>query len=238
MIPLSPKNNIYPVHDPLDSDTFSCDNSNHSTIVEKKTNPSINSFDIKSHDDNSTTNLKKIGVFHNYPCGIVNPAFTWMLLREILYNHDLNDYQSCEYHNIKSGVILYGTKAYVFTQITNNDIMSHVKILFRGSNLLHNLTSTSAAKMIVKYVRYNADRLIIPSIPAIQIDLYQNMGISQASFIHDQESYLTLLHRVYLLIFMVYYKRPLQLKKMPGNRNLSTSAHSLACWGWYSHLSR
>ena len=88
--------------------------------------------------------------------------------------------------------------------------MSHVKILFRGANLLQNLTPAGAAKMIVKYIRYNASRLIIPSIAAIQHNLHQSMGITEASFIHDQESYLTLLHRVYLLIFMVHYKIPLQ----------------------------
>ena len=181
---------------------------------------SLRTFGIET----SIERLETFGVFHNYPNGIVNPAFTGMMLWEICHNHDLNDYQICEYHNIKSGLILYGTEAYVFTQITNNDILSHVKILFRHSNLLHNLKPAGAAKMIVKYVRYNASRLIIPSIPAIQLDLYHTMGLTEGCFIHDKESYLTLLHRVYLLIFMVHYKMPLQRKNMPGNRNLSTSA--------------
>ena len=161
----------------------------------------------------------------------MNPAFTGMLLWEICYNHNLNDYQLSEYHNIKSGIILYSIEAYIFTQITNNDIMSHLKILFRGSKLLHNLTPSAATKMLVKYVRYNSGRLVIPSIPAIQQYLYQTMGITEANFLHDQESYLTLLHRVYLLIFLVHYKMPLQQKNMPGNRNLSTSVHSPACRG-------
>ena len=112
-----------------------------------------------------------------------------------------------------------------------------MKILFRGSTLRHNLNPSKAAKMIVKYVRYNASRLIIPSIPAIQHDLHQSMGITEVSFLHDQESYLTLLHRVYLLVFMVHYKMPLQRKHLPGRRNLSTSAYSLECRGWYSYLS-
>ena len=50
--------------------------------------------------DKSFQNLEIFGIFHNYPCGIVNPAFTGMLLWEILYNHDLNDYQICEYHTV------------------------------------------------------------------------------------------------------------------------------------------
>ena len=45
------------------------------------------------------------GVFHNYPCEIVNPAFTGMLLWDISPNHELNDYQICEFHNIK--VVLF-----------------------------------------------------------------------------------------------------------------------------------
>ena len=113
---------------------------NHSKIVGQNSNISINDSVHKSLTtfsvDNSMDELKFFGVFHNYPNGIVNPAFTGMMLWEVSCNHDLNDYQICEYHNIKSGIILYGTEAYVFTQITNNDIMSHIKILFRQSNLL------------------------------------------------------------------------------------------------------
>ena len=145
---------------------------------------------------NSIEKLEIFLVFHNYPNGIGNSAFTGMMLWEKCYNHDLIDYQICEYHDTKSGIILYGTEAYVFTQITNNDIMSYVKILFRHSNLLHNLKPTCVAKMIVKYVRYNAGRLIIPSIPAIQHDLYHSMGLTEASFIHDKVLYLTLLHSI------------------------------------------
>ena len=37
---------------------------------------------------------------------------------------------------------------------------------------------------------------------------------------------------------MVHYKMPLQRKNLPGNRNLSTSAYSRECRGWYSYLSR
>ena len=138
----------------LQRNIYSRDNSNHSTIVKKKTKHTIDYLPVKSLRTfgikNSIERLETFGVFHNYPNGIVNPAFTGIMLWKICYNHDLNDYQICEYHNIKSGIILYGTEAYVFTQITNNDIMSYVKILFRHSNLLHNLKPTVAAKMIVK----------------------------------------------------------------------------------------
>ena len=92
---------------------------NHSKIVGQKTIVSINYSHVKSLRtipvDNSINKLEIFGVFHNYPNGIVNPAFTGMMLCEICYNHDLNDYQICKYHNIKSGIILYGTEAYVFT---------------------------------------------------------------------------------------------------------------------------
>ena len=145
---------------------------------------SSNIVSVMPHvSDKSFQKLEIFSIFHNYPCGIVNPAFAGMLLWEILYNHDLNDYEICEYHNIKSGIIQYGTVAYVFTQISNNDILSHVKILFREANLPHNLTPAGATKMMVKYVRYNASRLIIPSIPAIQHDLHQSMHVGDGTLI-------------------------------------------------------
>ena len=147
---------------------------------------------------NSIEKLEIFLVFHNYPNRIGNSAFTGMMLWENCYNHDLIDYQICEYHKTKSGIILYGTEAYVFTQITNNDIMSH----FRQSNLLYNLKPTGAAKMIVKYVRYNADRHIIPSIPAIQHDLHHSMGLTKTSFIVED---MKLFMSNYVVVFMFNY---------------------------------
>ena len=137
-----------------------------------------------------------------------------MLLWEVSKNHDLNDYQLCEYHNIKSGIILHGREAYIFTQITNNDIQSNVKILFRGQILPKNISPGGAAKMIVKYVRYNVSRMIIPSMPSIQHDMYQTIGITDVNFHNDPQSYLTLLHRIYLLTFTIHLQNATTKKKL------------------------
>ena len=62
---------------------------NHSIIVGKQTNLVTDSFgvesDIHSNSDSSIQQLRTFGVFHNYPFGIVNPAFTGMFLCENLF---------------------------------------------------------------------------------------------------------------------------------------------------------
>ena len=84
--------------------------------------------------------LQTVGIFNKYPVGVFNPAFTGMYLWELSSSHELNDYQICPYHSIKSGVILYGAEAYVFTRIMNNDITSHLKILIRGKQFRNAMT--------------------------------------------------------------------------------------------------
>ena len=107
----------------------------HSIIVEKE---SIG----ERHDSVRTAcsvgecqHTRTIGIFQKYPVGICNPAFTGMYLWELTSSHELNDYKICQYHLMKSGIILYGKETYVFTQFTNNDINSHIKILLRGEHL-------------------------------------------------------------------------------------------------------
>ncbi len=85
--------------------------------------------------DLTATSMKSYGVFNNYPPGIWNPAFCGMMLWEISPGHLLNDFEINKFHNLRSGIILHGTRAYVFTQITNDDIHSHLKILIRGKML-------------------------------------------------------------------------------------------------------
>ena len=91
--------------------------------------------------------LKMVGVFNKYHVGVFNPAFTGMYLWELSCSHELNDYQICPHHSIKSGIILYGAEAYVFTQITNNDITSHLKILIRGKRFTNDMTLAQAMKL-------------------------------------------------------------------------------------------
>ena len=119
------------------------DESSHSQIVGQSTNLIEHLYQaVNGHSKNqlttlinislSTNDLQTFRIYHKYPNGILNPAFTGIFLWQVSPNYDLNDYQLCEYHNKKSGIILHGREAYIFTQISNNDIQSHVKILFLG----------------------------------------------------------------------------------------------------------
>ena len=160
------------------------------------------------------------------------------LLWEIAPDHILNDYKICQFHEIKSGIILYGHNAYIFTPITNNDIHSYLKILLRGKKLKNNLPASKATKQLVYYVRQKATNHIIPCIPTIQKHLNDMLGITEQNYIQDENTYLVLLHRIYILTFMVRYQMSLQRKFPPGNRNLSSSIYSSKKKGWYSHLTR
>ncbi len=92
---------------------------NHSIIAEYT---NINPYRFSVHEDGvNLTNdtVKTYGIFQKYPTGIINPAFTGMFLWELSSSHALNDYNICQFHSTKSGIILYGTKAFVFTPINN-----------------------------------------------------------------------------------------------------------------------
>ena len=54
---------------------------------------------------------KFCGKTQTYLPGVINPAFTGMILWEIQHSHLLNDYKISRYHNVKSGIIIIGTKA-------------------------------------------------------------------------------------------------------------------------------
>ena len=178
------------------------------------------------NSDDTSGSIKSSGKFQTYPAGIFNPAFCSMMLWEIAPNHILNDYKICQFHQIKSGIILYGHNAYIFTPITNNDIQSYLKILLRGKILKHNLPACKAAKKLVYYVRDKATNHIIPCTRTIQTHLNHMLGITEQTYIQDENRYLTLIHWIYLLAFMIRYHMPLQRKFRPGNRNLSSSIHS------------
>ena len=208
------------------------DLTNHSTIVDRE-------FCNLTHPQNqSFLNVKTFGKFQSYPEGICNPAFTRMILWEYCEDVTLDDNKICQFHNIKSGIIINARVAYVFTPIENNDIKSHVKILFRNKKLKNSIPHSKATTIILKYVRAQSLKSLIPCIKQIQIDLNGMLGINNDLYKGDDSSYLTLLHRIYLLTFMLRYKMPLQRKSPPGNRNLSTSRFCSKGKGWYSKLSR
>ena len=98
---------------------------NHSKIVAR------NYYNAIVDMEDTTGNVRYFGKSQSYPDGVFNPAFCGMILWELAPNHILNDYKISPFHQIKSGVIMYGHNAYVFTPITNNDIQSFLKILLR-----------------------------------------------------------------------------------------------------------
>ena len=71
----------------------------------------------------------------------------------------------------------------------------------------------------------------------IQRNLFSLIGISDLSYSDDVNTYMTLTFRLYLLMFMLHYKMPIQRKNWPGNRNLSNLVYSFKKRGWYAYLS-
>ena len=207
------------------------DQSNHSKIVDR------NFLNIIISPDETTSNLQSFGKFQTYPAGVFNPAFCGMMLWELSPNHILNDYKICQFHQIKCGIIMYGCNAYIFTPITNNDIQSFLKILLRDKKLKDSIPANRASKQLVYYVRERGRNHIIPSIPEIQQHLQHILGINDQTYVDNESTYLTLLHRIYIPTFMLRYKMPLQRKAPPGNRNLASSVYCFRSKGWYSHLS-
>ena len=99
------------------------------------------------------------------------------------------------------------------------------------------MTHANTMRILKNYVRGNSSNLIILSIPTIQFHLHNILGITEGTFTNSQNTYMILLHRIYLLTFMLYYKMPLQQKGVRGKRNCATSVGCFAKKGWYSYLS-
>ena len=106
-----------------------------------------------------------------------------MLLWEISPGHMLNDFEINKFHNIRSGIILHGSCAYVFTQITNDNIHSYLKILIRGKGLKNNIPMSKGATILQKYVRFKSTESILPSIHQIQEDIYSTLGLLDQLYI-------------------------------------------------------
>ena len=98
------------------------------------------------------------------------------------------------------------------------------------------MSHARASKLLVNYIRKEATRKIIPSINNIQSDLYDIFGINDRIYVTEESTYLTLLHQVYILLFMLRYQMHIQRKSPPGNQNLTTSVLCNKENGWYSKL--
>ena len=57
-----------------------------------------------------------------------------MVLCEIDPEHEFDDYKLFPFHSIRSGVIISGYDAYVFTPISKRDIISYLKCVIQGNN--------------------------------------------------------------------------------------------------------
>ena len=128
----------------------------------KKTNRQVDIGFDPYRLENIDFGSRAYGIFNQYPTGILNPAFCGMILWELTPHHLLNEFRINQYHQIRSGVILQNSTAYVFTPICNDDIHSHLKILIRNKSLKNNIPPSTAATMLRKYVRYNSESEIIP----------------------------------------------------------------------------
>ena len=165
------------------------DSTNHNYIVKIRTFFRKSNHCPKKVIPSGKQSLQTVGIFNKYPVGVFNPAFTGMCLWELSSSHELNDYQKCWYHSIKSGIIFYGTEAYVFTQITNNSITSHLKILIRGKQFRNVMILAQAMKLLLNYVRTKSSQRIIPSMKEIQMNLHSLLGISEETYIKDTNTY-------------------------------------------------
>ena len=103
------------------------------------------SYEIIVTADETPGTIRTFGKFQSYPDGIFNPAFCGMLLWELVQGHISNEYKIIQFHQIRSGIIMYGCEAYVSTPISNNDIHSHLKILPRKKTFKHILTPIKAS---------------------------------------------------------------------------------------------
>ena len=135
-----------------------------------------------------------------------------MTLWELTSDHIFNDYKMYPFHQIKSELMLYCHKAYVFMPIENNDIKSYLKILLRNKKLKHDMPHANTTKLFVDNVRNESSRTIIPCINTIWIDLQNQFGINETIYFTEESTYLTLLHRIYILLFMLRYQMPIQRK--------------------------
>ena len=141
---------------------FGLQTQSHSTIVDRTAfKPIISKQEIADH-------IKTYGKFQSYPDRILNPSFWGMTLWELTADHIFNDYKLCPFHQIKSGVILYGHIAYVFTPIENNNIKSHLKILLQNKTLKNNILHARDTRLLVDYIQNESSRTIIPCVSTIQ----------------------------------------------------------------------
>ena len=129
---------------------------NRDFLTKSSDNMEIN--DTKTGFEETMLQSRAYGNFNQYPLGILNPAFSGMLLCELKKDHLIDEFQVNKFHQIKNGIILHHTNAYIFTSIRNGDIHSHLKILLRRRQMKENISLARGATILRKYVRYHSQK--------------------------------------------------------------------------------
>lgn len=112
----------------------------------------------------------------------------------------LNDFNITKYYSIKSI-----SRVIVFSPTSNDDIQFHLAILFPGNTLKRDITHTKGSKLSIDYVRKKYDYSIVRSKNQIQKDFHELLELLEKMFITGTRAYLTLLQKLYLIIYMLYY---------------------------------
>ena len=80
--------------------------------------------------------------------------------------------------------------------IENNDIKSHIKILLWNKKLKNCIPQSKATTILLKYVRTQSLKSLIPCIKQIQVDLNDMFHINDELYKGDKD--------IYLLCFIEY----------------------------------
>jgi len=140
---------------------------------------------------------------NHYPPGVVNPAFTGMVLWELRKGHPCNHYMIPREHNIKKGLVFRGNEVYVYTPIINNDLKSYFNIILTQAANMTRVMATKISNILISYVRSTAGSRIIPSINDIRLHLKNHLKIVESSYPNDFKTFQTLQYRIYLIIYML-----------------------------------
>jgi len=159
--------------------------------------------------------------------------FIWELRRVNTCNHYMIHRES----NIRTGLVFRGHRVFIYTPILNNDISSYIKVILNKSSSLKASGQTNSKKKLIDYVRRSSNKSPIPSILQIEEHLCRNLNINEQTSIHDHGTFMSLLYRIYLIIYLLHCNMPIQRKCLPGNRNAATSIQDNNKRGWFASLS-
>ena len=117
--------------------------------------------------------------------------------------------------------------------------MSYLKLVLRRQNQSElNPSINIICKKLVNYIHQHCHDRPIPSIPRFKQEFEKDYGIHQLLFTESPASYLEVLQRTYILMYMLHYSMPIQRKYIPGKRSITKSTNNYKKNGWLSYLNR